>query len=110
MPPDFLNSYIMAEKYIKLFEEFPPISSETWKEKVVADLKGADFDRKLVWKTNEGFSVQPYYREEDLKKLDYLDTLPGEFPYVRGTKTNNNDWYVRQNIIVKDLKKPTKKR
>ena len=109
MPPDFLNSYIMAEKYIKLFEEFPPISSETWKEKVVADLKGADFDRKLVWKTNEGFSVQPFYREEDLKKLDYLDTLPGEFPYVRGTKTNNNDWYVRQNIVVKDLKEANKK-
>ena len=109
MPPDFLNSYIMAEKYIKLFDEFPPISSETWKEKVVADLKGADFDRKLVWKTNEGFSVQPFYRAEDLKKLDYLDTLPGEFPYVRGTKTNSNDWYVRQDIIVKDLKETNKK-
>ncbi|MGD9928714.1 MAG: methylmalonyl-CoA mutase family protein [Mangrovibacterium sp.] len=99
----------MAEKYNKLFEEFPPISTETWKAKVVADLKGADFDRKLVWRTNEGFSVQPFYRQEDLTKLEYLDTLPGEFPYVRGTKTNNNDWYVRQNIIVKDLEEANKK-
>ena len=107
--PDFLNSYIMAEKYIKLFEEFPPINSEAWKEKVVADLKGADFDRKLIWRTNEGFTVQPYYRQEDLADLNYLDTLPGEFPYVRGTKTNNNDWLVRQNIIVKNLEEANKK-
>ena len=99
----------MAEKYIKLFEEFPPISGETWKEKVVADLKGADFDRKLVWRTNEGFPVQPFYRQEDLKKLQYLDILPGEFPYVRGTKTTSNDWLVRQNIIVKDLEEANKK-
>ena len=99
----------MAEKYNKLFEEFPPVSAEQWKAKVVADLKGADFDRKLVWRTNEGFSVQPFYRREDLAKLDYLDTLPGEFPFVRGNKTNNNDWYVRQNIIVKDLKETNKK-
>ncbi|WP_423129420.1 methylmalonyl-CoA mutase family protein [Gaoshiqia sp. Z1-71] len=99
----------MAEKYNKLFEEFPPISAETWKAKVVADLKGADFDRKLVWRTNEGFSVQPFYRQEDLAMLDYLDTLPGEFPYVRGTKTNNNDWDVRQNIIVKDFKEANRK-
>ncbi len=109
LQPDFLNNYIMTEKYIKLFNEFPPVSSEAWKEKVVADLKGADFDRKLVWRTNEGFSVQPYYRQEDLAKLDYLNALPGEFPYVRGTKTNNNDWYVRQNIIVKDLEESNKK-
>ena len=100
----FFNSYIMAEKYNKLFEEFPPVSSETWKEKVIVDLKGADFDRKLVWKTNEGFSVQPYYRQEDLLAIDYLNTLPGEFPYVRGNKKNNNDWYVRQDIVVNDLK------
>lgn len=109
LQPDFLNSYIMAEKYIKLFNEFPPVSTEAWKEKVVADLKGADFDRKLVWRTNEGFSVQPFYRQEDLEKLEYLDSLPGEFPYVRGTKTNKNDWYVRQNIIVKDLEEANKK-
>lgn len=105
---DFLNSYIMAEKYNKLFEEFPPVSSEDWKAKIVTDLKGADFDRKLVWRTNEGFSVQPYYRLEDLTNLDYLDTLPGEFPFVRGNKTNDNEWYVRQNIIVKDFEEANK--
>jgi len=99
----------MAEKYNKLFEEFPPVGSEDWKAKIVADLKGADFDRKLVWRTNEGFSVQPYYRQDDLTNLNYLDTLPGEFPFVRGNKTNDNDWYVRQNIVVNDFAEANKK-
>lgn len=106
---DFLNSYIMAEKYTKLFEEFPPVSAEQWKAKVVADLKGADFDRKLVWRTNEGFAVQPYYRQEDLASVAYLNTLPGEFPYVRGTKKNGNDWLVRQDIVVNDPEEANKK-
>ena len=99
----------MAEKYKKLFEEFPPVSSEAWKEKVIADLKGADFDRKLVWKTNEGFSVQPYYRQGDLEDIDYLNTLPAEFPFVRGNKERNNDWLVRQDINVKCLKEANEK-
>jgi len=109
LPSDFLNSSIMAEKYTKLFEEFPPVSGEEWKAKVVADLKGADFDRKLVWRTNEGFAVQPYYRQEDLASVAYLNTLPGEFPYVRGTKKNGNDWLVRQDIVVNDLEEANKK-
>ena len=92
----------MAEKYIKLFEEFPPVAKEDWMNKIQADLKGMDFNRKLVWKTNEGFSVQPFYRLEDLKDLKTTDVLPGEFPYVRGTKIQNNEWYVRQDVFVKD--------
>jgi hypothetical protein len=49
-----------------------------------------DYEKKLVWNTLEGFSVRPYYRTEDLKDLHYLNTLPGEFPYLRGTKTVND--------------------
>ena len=109
MPPDFLNSYIMAEKYTNLFEEFSPVTSESWKELIFGDLKGADFNRRLVWRTNEGFSVQPYYRQEDLENLKYLDVLPGEFPYVRGNKKTSNDWLVRQNIIVRDFAEANKR-
>lgn len=99
----------MTEKYNNLFEEFPPVSTEQWMEKVTADLKGADFNRKLVWKTNEGIDVQPFYRAENLEQLGFLNTLPGEFPFVRGTKKNNNDWLVRQNIMVSDLAEANKK-
>jgi len=99
----------MAEKYNNLFEEFPPVSTQQWMDKVTADLKGADFNRKLVWKTNEGIDVQPFYRAEDLENLNYLNSLPGEFPFVRGTKKNNNEWLVRQSIVVNDLAEANKK-
>ena len=77
---------------------FPPVSTEEWMAKINADLKGADFAKKLVWRTNEGFNVQPFYRREDIKDLTAIDTLPGEFPYLRGTR-DNNDWLIRQEVI-----------
>lgn len=95
----------MAEKTnTKLFAEFPEISTEQWMDKITADLKGADFGRKLVWRTNEGFNVQPFYRQQDLAAVSYLDSLPGEFPYARGFKKDNN-WLVRQEIKVINVKK-----
>ena len=87
----------MAEKRETLFDMFSPVSSEEWKAKITVDLKGADFDKKLVWRTNEGFNVQPYYRREDIEGLPAIETLPGEFPYLRGTR-NNNDWLIRQRV------------
>lgn len=89
----------MAEKNEKLFDMFPGVSYEEWRAKVEADLKGADFDKKLVWRTNEGFNVQPIYRAEDIADLKTTDSLPGEYPYVRGTRTNN-EWLTRQQIIA----------
>ena len=59
----------MAEK---LFAEFPPVSTEQWEEVITKDLKGADYEKKLVWKTPEGFSVRPYYRADNLKEIKHL--------------------------------------
>ena len=87
----------MANSKEKLFDMFPPISTEEWKAKINVDLKGADYDKKLVWRTNEGFNVQPFYRKEDLEGLPTIGSLPGQFPYVRGTR-DNNDWLIRQAI------------
>lgn len=98
----------MADSKRTLFSEFPPVSTETWMEKVIEDLKGADFEKKLVWKTNEGFSVKPFYREEDLKGLATTDSLPGEFPFVRGTK-KDNQWHIRQDIDVDNPASANKK-
>jgi len=86
----------------KLFDQFPPVTTKEWIDKINTDLKGADFNKKLVWKTNEGFDVKPFYRMEDVGNLMYINTLPGEFPYMRGTKIINNNWLVRQNIEVSD--------
>ena len=93
----------MANKE-KLFTEFTAPTTQEWLDKIEVDLKGADFQKRLVWRTNEGFNVQPFYRREDLKDLKATDSLPGEFPYVRGNKKDNNLWYVRQNIVAEDAK------
>ncbi|MDE5801032.1 MAG: methylmalonyl-CoA mutase small subunit [Paramuribaculum sp.] len=89
----------MTEKKEPLFSQFPPVTTEEWRAKVEADLKGAPFDKKLVWRTNEGFSLQPMYRAEDIASFTTTDSLPGQYPYIRGTKTNN-DWLSRQEIIA----------
>ncbi len=96
-------------KQTKLFEEFPPVSTKEWEDKILADLKGADYKKKLVWRTIEGFSVQPYYRAEHLENLKHLKYVPGEFPYVRGNKVKCNCWYVRQNIDATDTAEANKK-
>ena len=92
----------MADINEKLFSDFPPVSTDAWMEKITVDLKGADFEKKLVWKTNEGFKVKPFYRREDLEGLKTTEALPGEFPYLRGNKKDNNSWLVRQEIDAAD--------
>ncbi len=87
----------------KLFAEFPPVTTEQWEAEIQKDLKGADYEKKLVWSTLEGFKVRPYYRAEDLGGIKHLSVKPGEFPYVRGTK-KSNDWLVRETIVVESAK------
>ena len=99
----------MANNKEKLFSEFPPVSTEEWLEKVTTDLKGGDFEKKLVWKTNEGFKVQPFYRASDIEGLKSTDALPGEFPFLRGNKKSDNSWLVRQSIVVTDFKEANAK-
>jgi len=81
----------------KLFQQFPPVSTQEWMEKIGSDLKGADFNQKLIWKTNEGFDVKPFYREEDIQNLPFISALSG------------NRWLIRQNIDVRDFGAANKK-
>lgn len=90
----------MNEKDIKLFSEFPPVSTEAWETQINTDLKGKDYDKTLIWRTNEGINVRPYYRDENLNGLDFVGTLPGQFPYVRGNRKAGNNWLIRQDIEV----------
>lgn len=94
----------MSNNKEKLFGEFAAPSKQEWLDKIQVDLKGADFEKKLVWRTDEGFSMQPFYTREDVKDLKTQDSMPGEFPFVRGNKKNDNTWFVRQNIDVEDAK------
>jgi len=97
------------KKEIKLFSDFAPISTKEWEEKIKIDLKGSDYEKKLFWKSPEGIKIKPFYRSEDIAELDYLQTLPNQYPYARGYKESNNDWLVRQDIFVGDIKKTNNK-
>ena len=98
----------MATDKERLLSEFPAISTQEWKDKIVTDLKGADFERKLVWRTNEGFNVNPFYRREDLEGLSTPKVMPAEYPYVRSTRMDN-EWLIRQDINVHDPKEANEK-
>ena len=99
----------MSNKKEKLFTEFQAPTTQEWLDKIEVDLKGADFQKRLVWRTNEGFNVQPFYRREDVLKLKTPDALPGEFPFVRGNHKNTNVWYIRQDIKVEYAKAANEK-
>ena len=98
----------MSNQKEKLFADFPPVSTERWMEVITADLKGADFQKRLVWRTNEGFNVNPFYRAENIEGFLSTGNLPGQFPYVRSTR-KDNVWYVRQDIDVKDYAEANQK-
>jgi methylmalonyl-CoA mutase len=84
-----------------LLHEFPPVSTQAWEDVIAKDLKGADYAKKLVWQTEEGLAVKPYYRAENIVGLEYLDAAPGNFPFVRGDRAAA-DWRIREEIEALD--------
>ena len=86
------------EKKPEILKDFPPVSTQEWEEKIIEDLKGADYEKRLVWKTPDGIAARPYYRSEHLESLSHMDSHPGEAPFVRGAKSRDNDWDIRQDI------------
>ncbi len=80
-----------------LFNEFDSVSAKQWKQKIQFDLKGADYNDTLVWKTNEDISVKPFYHADDFK--DQLEI----------SKIETSTWKICQSIFVADAKKSNKK-
>ncbi len=99
----------MADRKEKLFSDFTAPTRQEWMDKILVDLKGADYQKKMVWRTNEGFSMEPFYRREDVAELPLVNALPGEFPYLRGNKAASNEWRVRQDIVCQDAKEANAK-
>ncbi len=54
---------------LELRKEFPPVHTSEWEAAISRDLKGADYEKKLVWRTEEGIAVRPYYRSEHVAGL-----------------------------------------
>ena len=58
----------------KFFNEFSDVSSKEWKQKIQADLKGADYNETLIWKTNEGIDVKPFYHADEFSSLPNISS------------------------------------
>ncbi|HEY5687172.1 MAG TPA: methylmalonyl-CoA mutase subunit beta, partial [Yeosuana sp.] len=61
------------------------------------DLKGADYNENLIWKTNEDIVVKPFYHSDEFKEL----------PPISNTKAAQ--WRICQSIFVADIIKSNKK-
>jgi methylmalonyl-CoA mutase len=69
-----------------------------WRELASKERKGASPD-ELVWHTPEGIDVKPLYTRADIEQLDFLDTVPGAFPFLRGPRATmyaGQPWTIRQ--------------
>ena len=78
-------------------QDFPPVPTAAWEAAIQKDLKGADYEKKLVWRSDEGVAVRPYYRSENLAGLDaQTASIPGQFPFVRGDR---KAWEIDQEAV-----------
>ena len=51
-----------------LFQEFDAVTAKQWKQKIQFDLKGEDYNEKLVYKSRDGIAVKPFYNAEDISE------------------------------------------
>ncbi len=84
-----------------LLAEFPPTPSEDWEREILRDLSRQDYSKRLLWHTEDGITVRPYYRREDIENIEWLQLAPGEFPYTRGVSASNS-WKICQEINDSD--------
>lgn len=103
------NIIMSGNKGSDLFKDFPAISTDEWEKKIRQDLKGVDYEKRLIWKSPEGINIKPYYRSEHLEELDYLNSYPGEFPFTRGFDKDGNKWDIREDIVVEKPKESNRK-
>ncbi|MEZ0005654.1 methylmalonyl-CoA mutase [Flavobacterium sp. 28YEA47A] len=75
-----------------LFDDFNPVSSKQWKQQIQYELKGADYNETLIWKSPEGIKVKPFY---------HID----EFENPLSFSEKGTAFKIVQNIFVHDLDK-----
>jgi len=73
-----------------LFSEFPEVSAKEWKQKIQADLKGADYNETLIWQSNEGIHVKPFYHQDTVENST-TQTIPP------------TTWNICQTIFVQQI-------
>ena len=74
------------------FDDFDPISSKQWKQKIQFELNGSDYNETLVWNSPEDIQVKPFYHKDEFSKSYSVVTKASEFK-------------ICQNIFVYDVQK-----
>jgi methylmalonyl-CoA mutase len=75
-----------------LFDDFNPVSSKQWKQKIQYELNGADYNETLIWNSPEDIQVKPFYHKDEFKGASNVNTKATNF-------------LICQNIYVHDLEK-----
>ncbi|MCC9016775.1 MULTISPECIES: methylmalonyl-CoA mutase subunit beta [Flavobacterium] len=75
-----------------LFDDFSPISSKQWKQKIQFELDGADYNQTVIWNSPEDIQVKPFYHTD-------------EFTKAATVKTQVSNFKICQNIFVYDIDK-----
>ncbi|MFH7013275.1 methylmalonyl-CoA mutase subunit beta [Flavobacterium sp. FlaQc-52] len=75
-----------------LFDDFSPISSKQWKQKIQFELDGADYNETVIWNSPEDIQVKPFYHRDEFSKAAAVETKVTEFK-------------ICQNIFVYDIDK-----
>jgi methylmalonyl-CoA mutase len=74
----------------KLFDDFNPISSKQWKQRIQFELDGADYNDTLLWHSPEDIKVKPFYHRDELQQSAFSNTKSDSFK-------------ICQNIFVQDV-------
>lgn len=80
----------------KLINDFHPVSSKAWKQKIQFDLQGADYNETLVWESPEGIKIKPFYHQDE---AIHSSTI----------RRAANDWSIAQPIYAGDAKRANEK-
>ncbi|KAA3650854.1 MAG: hypothetical protein DWP98_03850 [Bacteroidetes bacterium] len=70
-----------------LLSDFPRVSDEKWKDVVIKDLRGKDFEETLVWKDENGIDHHPYYRKSDTFDSSLIVA-------IQNAQRTDNDWII----------------
>ncbi len=77
---------------------FPESNLEAWKKAAQKSAPNGDIE-KLGWNTPDGIQLKALYTAADTERLNYINTLPGFEPFVRGpqaTMYSVRPWTIRQ--------------
>ena len=75
-----------------LFDDFNPVSSKQWKQKIQFELNGAEYNQTVIWNSPEDIQVKPFYHSD-------------EFTKAAPVKTQATQFKICQNIFVYDIEK-----